>query len=97
MKNRSCCQLGKHPNFMKYFKTYYIKVGIIEASHITLKSHFENGHKNSARFYLKIGQFAPFLNENGRYFYDHFSGHLLCRTDKDISFPIYLMDGLRMR
>jgi hypothetical protein len=90
-------QLGKHPNFMKYFKTYYIKVGIIEASHITLKSHFENGHKNSARFYLKIGQFAPFLNENGRYFYDHFSGHLLCRTDKDLSFPIYLMDGLRMR
>ena len=90
--NLPTVQLGKHPNFMKYFKTYYIKVGIMETSHITLQSH-----KNSVRFHLKIGQFAPFLNENGRYFYDHFSGHLLCRTDKDLSFPIYLMDGLRMR
>jgi len=58
-------QLGKHPNFMKYFKTYYIKVGIMETSHITLQSH-----KNSVRFHLKIGQFAPFLNENGRYLMD---------------------------
>jgi len=90
--NLPTVQLGKHPNFMKYFKTYYIKVGIMETSHITLQSH-----KNSVRFHLKIGQFAPFLNENGRYFYDHFSGHLLCRTDKDLSFPIYVMDGLRMR
>ena len=69
----------------------------MEASHITLQSHLENGHKNSARFHLKMGQIALFLNKNGRYFYDHFSGHLLCRTDKDLSFPIYLMDGLRMR
>ena len=37
-------QLGKHPNFMKYFKTYYIKVGIMEASHITLLSHSEAIH-----------------------------------------------------
>ena len=37
--NLPTVQLGKHPNFMKYFKTYYIKVGIMETSHITLQSH----------------------------------------------------------
>ena len=42
-------QLGKYPNFMKYFKTYHIKVCIMKAFHITLQSHYENGHKSSAR------------------------------------------------